>query len=68
MTAECCELELYIGDMVQRTHPWDGSAREGQPIGPCMTIKQIYPNEPFAICVLSDGKSEFEFNLKKLAF
>ena len=58
-------IQLYVGDMVRRMRPWDGSATEGQPAGPLLTIKKIYPHEPYAICELSDGRSEFECNLEK---
>jgi hypothetical protein len=58
-------IELYIGDLVRRTHPWDGSVNAGSPVGPLLMVRKIYPNEPFAICELSDGKTEFECNLEK---
>ena len=64
-TEECCLIELHVGDIVQRTHPWDGSAQAGTPHGPFRTVKQIHPQEPHAVCMLSDGKCEFEFNLRK---
>lgn len=58
-------LQLYVGDMVRRIHPWDGSVKAGTPVGPLLTVKKIYPHEPFAICELSDGRSDFECNLEK---
>jgi len=58
-------LNLYVGDAVRRIHPWDGSTKAGTAIGPLLTIKKIYPHEPFAMVELSDGKSEFECNLEK---
>ena len=65
MVEDCCLIQLHRGDIVQRTHPWDGSANAGMPYGPSLIVKDIYPHEPYALCVLSDGKSEFEFNLQK---
>lgn len=60
-------IQLYVGDLVRRTHPWDGSEQAGMPVGPLLTVRKIYPNEPYAICELSDGKTEFECNLEKFS-
>jgi hypothetical protein len=60
-------IQLYVGDLVRRTHPWDGSEHAGMAVGPLLMVKKIYPHDPFAICELSDGKTEFECNLEKFA-
>jgi hypothetical protein len=56
---------IQTGDIVQRRHPWDGTARAGQPAGPELIVLKVYSCDTFSICCLSDGKSEFEFNLNK---
>ena len=62
------ELELRIGQRVRRIQSWERAGMEGQPTGPELTIVNVFPGADFAICKLSDGRHEFEFNLVASAF
>jgi hypothetical protein len=59
---------LKVGDRVRRCHPWDGSSRAGTPVGAVLTITRVFEGEPFNLCKLLDGKTEFEFLLFKEPF
>jgi hypothetical protein len=54
-----------VGDAVRRRLPWDGSEQSGIPAGPVLTVNNVYVCDTFAICELSDGRTEFDFNLSK---
>ena len=58
---------LKEGDAVRRRLPWDGTAQSGAPAGEVLTVVKAYPCETFVICQLSDGRTEFDFNLAKQA-
>ncbi len=66
--AVCEELVMNtfsVGDAVRRRRPWDGTENSGAPSGPVLTVLKIYSCDTFEICELSDGRSEFGFNLNK---
>jgi len=58
---------LRAGDAVRRRHAWDGTLSSGAPEGDVLTVVKVMPCDTFAICQLSDGSSEFDFNLHKPA-
>jgi hypothetical protein len=58
---------LKEGDAVRRRREWDGTAYSGAPTGPVLTVVKAYPCESFVICELSDGRTEFDFNLSQQA-
>ena len=57
--------KFNVGDAVRRRQPWDGSEESGAPSGPVLSVTKVYPCDTFTICELSDGRSEFDFNLNK---
>lgn len=58
-------ISLREGDAVRRRHPWDGTRLTGAPEGELLLVVKIYPCDTFALCRLSDGTTEFDFNLSK---
>jgi hypothetical protein len=57
--------KINVGDAVRRLQPWDGSEQAGLPAGPILSVLKVHSCDTFEICELSDGRSEFDFNLSK---
>ena len=55
--------QLREGALVRRTHPWDGSRRSGQPVGPVLTVARFYDFGELSIAELADGSHAFAWTL-----
>jgi hypothetical protein len=55
--------ELSAGARVRRSHPWDGSRRAGQPVGPELTVTKFYNYGDLSLVELSDGSHAFAWTL-----
>lgn len=56
-------IALRAGDTVRRRNPITD-----MPEGATVTVTRIYFGDDFSICELSDGKSAFDFDLRREAF
>jgi hypothetical protein len=55
--------QLDVGARVRRSHPWDGSRRAGQAVGPELTVVKFYNYGELALVELSDGTHAFAWTL-----